>query len=201
MEKSNDSLSEKIEALKKTIVSKEERIVQLELENSELENQARVRESSLEDAKRRLDETLEKLAIEKSEHDELKERHQVETERLRQSLKENEEELRARDAKLSTCPPDKGNPFATKKDAERAKEEANAKETDVKVLSGELGSSSDENEMPSSRRVNSSSYIKGSEDYLCKFMSSASDQPKSLRLVNWLLNDINSRLGVISTHK
>lgn len=180
MERSNDGLSTRIEELKKALSSKEERIVQLELDNSTLEGKMRISESTLGETQRKLDETVERLAIEKSEHDELKDRSQVEIERLRQQLQDATEELRVREAITSPTSGSVGKPG----------------EGDEK-LEGEIGGNSDESDSDS-RIVNSSSYVKGNDEYMCKFATNSSNRQRSLKLVNLLLDNINARLGQLS---
>ncbi len=168
MERSNDGLSTRIEELKKALSSKEERIVQLELDNSTLEGKMRISESTLGETQRKLDETVERLAIEKSEHDELKDRSQVEIERLRQQLQDATEELRVREAITSPTSGSVGKPG----------------EGDEK-LEGEIGGNSDESDSDS-RIVRD------------KLATNSSNRQRSLKLVNLLLDNINARLGQLS---
>lgn len=174
VEKENDKLKEEIEKMKKTINEKEERIVKLELENTTLENQARITESSLEEMRQKIDSVTEAIAIEKSDHEELKDRFQIDTERLKQQLTEALEEVKAKENRIESLL--------------RETREKNSPD----------GSVSEENEPESKMCINSLRPGRVNEDDFSRFINNPDIQPKSLILVNRLLNDINSRLSQLS---
>eukprot|EP01022_Parablepharisma_sp_SALTPOND_P004629 TRINITY_DN120657_c0_g1_i1.p12 TRINITY_DN120657_c0_g1~~TRINITY_DN120657_c0_g1_i1.p12 ORF type:complete len:140 (-),score=32.86 TRINITY_DN120657_c0_g1_i1:1681-2100(-) len=77
-------------------------------------------------------------------------------------------------------------------------EEINAKDRKLESLKTPLKAKepSKENSEAAGNKVNN-----GDAGYLKKFMSSPSSQPKSLKLVNMLLNDINAKLSQFSITK
>ena len=173
VEKENDTLKEKIENLKKIIVSKDERIVQLELDNSTYENRIRIIESSLEDTKRKADDLTEKYAIEKSEHDELKEQYNIEEIKVAKMKVEAERILSQKDIK-----------------------QRNTRE----VVSNEQGSSYEEIKSPVLKAINNIT-VKVNNDSCCNYSVNPEIHKKPLRLIDSLMADINSRLAQLSTSR
>lgn len=67
--------------------------MKLEVENTELESQIRILQNSVDSTKEKLDTTIEKAVIIKSEYDELIEKYRADIERLRQETKDLQEEI------------------------------------------------------------------------------------------------------------
>eukprot|EP00826_Nyctotherus_ovalis_P005208 TRINITY_DN11168_c0_g2_i2.p1 TRINITY_DN11168_c0_g2~~TRINITY_DN11168_c0_g2_i2.p1 ORF type:complete len:195 (-),score=33.73 TRINITY_DN11168_c0_g2_i2:553-1137(-) len=75
--------------------------MKLEVENTELESRVRVLENSLATSRDKLSAALEKYALMESEHEELKENYRADTERLRQEAKDLQDEIEADIKKLA----------------------------------------------------------------------------------------------------
>lgn len=225
--------------------------MKLEVENTELEDNERITDSSLENMQHKVDDMTEKLLLLSSEYEELKDTYQIDTERLRQQLRDVMEEMKAKEilkerGQVVKNAVDESMQAVVEVGNNEAQVEVILEEGEVQTVHNELSNKAiqassievrDQNVQTNSKAVepkevqtdpilnkekveinskqltasknlltkNYKSPLKqnnvNSIDQFKKFIHTSNNKPKSLRLVNMLLDDINSKLNKISLNK
>ena len=101
VETSNDKLRAKIQYLEETFSRNSCKIVELEMENSRLENENRIHSSTIDELKKKLDSTLEDLIIKKTDVEYIKEFYEEEMKRARQQQQHERNSIASLTTKLS----------------------------------------------------------------------------------------------------
>ena len=251
VEAENYTLKDKVEELNMIIEEKSKKIMKLEVENTELEDNKRITDSSLESMQDKIDKMTEKLLLLNSEYEELKDTYQIDTERLRQQLKDLMEEVKVKEilkereqeakstidestqavvdvknsetqmevildegkvqiihGELSDKQLQASNIEVREQDVQTSSKEVEPKEVQTDPVLNKEKVEMSSKQLIASKNLLTKNYESSSNrnsvssmDQFKKFILTSNSKPKSLRLVNMLLDDINSKLNKISLNK
>ena len=194
VEKENFKLKDTIDVLNKTIKQKDERIIKLEIENTEFESHIRIIESSLESTKEKLNTITEKAILLEAEYEELSEKYKTNIERLREETKELREEIEAQ-TKKSLKNHIGSNPQKILTTNSLSTIEATTNENvSTKGLTTQSFTTIERISTKANELENKVIKAHRTTMNLLEGMECGSDNPKTLCLIDKLLDDINTSL-------